>query len=453
VEENVMGRRTTTVGAVTLAIALVLAACSTSEREKPEATSGDEPGPTTGLTDDTLTIAYMIPDFGALADSGLVPDLGDPQTQVEAYVEHINDEGGIAGRTVEATFHDYDAADFSGASAREACVGALEDDDAFVVVALPPWPTVGTLCVAEDHATPLITSSQLTPSVMDRTGGRAFTIAMDWAREYKAWAQLLDERGELEGHTIGVVTGDDDRYRQEAIDDGLVPALEDLGYEVAAEAVLPCSSPSCEQHETAVQRLSTKGVDYVFDALGPVASPAFIGAADAAGFHPRYTFPGLLLSDTVAKFHEGVASTIDGMLGVGDYGRPAPGSPSEESEFAAQCNEIYAEFAGVERHSWEEDASGITNLGCLLTEIVKQGAENEAKIPEDLGQDALVRGIEGLGTIDFAGPAAAGCPPMDRSLSFGPDKHDGTDYLLVVEFDAAETRFARLPDCEWIKVP
>lgn len=431
------------------ALALVAACSSTDTGDDDAGEPSDGPGATTGLTDDTITIAYMLPDFGALADSGLVPDLGEPQAQVEAYVEHVNEAGGIAGRQIDATFQTFDAADFSGASAREACVGALEDDEAFVVVALPPWPTVGTLCVAEDHDTPLLTSSQLTSGALDRTGGRVFTLAMDWVREYRAWATLLDERGELDGTTIGLVTGDDDEFRQEAIDDGLRPALEDLGYEVAAEVVLPCAAPSCEQHETAVQKLVSADVDYVFDALGPVASPAFIAAADAAGFEPRYTFSGGLLSDTVAEFHEGVGPIIDGMLGVGDYGRPDPGQASEEGDFARECNEIYAAYAGVERHPPEADPSGFTNTGCVLTEIVKRGAEAE----DDLGQDSLVRGIESLGRLDFFTPGEVSCPPADRSGTFAAGKHDAADYLLVVAFDAAGTRFGRLADCEWVRVP
>jgi ABC-type branched-subunit amino acid transport system substrate-binding protein len=437
-----------------LTLALIAAACSSSDTGESSKDDGpsDGPGPTTGLTDDTMTIAYMLPDFGALADSGLVPDLGDPQGQVEAWVEHVNDEGGIAGRQIEPTFQTFDAADFSGASAREACVAALEDDEAFVVVALPPWPTVGTLCVAEDHETPILTSSQLTTGAMERAGGRVFTLAMDWVREYKSWATLLDERGELEGTTIGLVTGDDDEFRQEAIDDGLKPALEDLGYEVAAEVVLPCAGPSCEQHETAVEKLRSADADYVFDALGPVASPAFIAAADSAGYHPRYTFSGGLLSDTVAAFHEGVGPVIDGMLGVGDYGRPDPGQPAEEGEFGKVCNETYAAYADVERHPPESDPSGFTNTGCLLTEFVQRGAEAAVEDGE-LGQDSLVRGIESLGRLDFFTPGQVSCPPADRSGSFGPGKHDAEDYLLVVAFDAPATRFGRLDDCEWVRVP
>lgn len=437
---------------VVLVLALALAAaCSSSDTGEDGGGDppADGPGPTTGLTDDTITIAYMLPDFGALADSGLVPDLGEPQPQVEAYVAHVNEEGGIAGRQIEATFQTFDAADFSGASAREACIAALEDDEAFAVVALPPWPTVGSLCVAEDHETPLLTSSQLTSAAMERTRGRVFTLSMDWVREYRAWATLLDERGELDGKTLGLVTGDDDEFRKEALDDGLKPALEELGYEIVSEVVLPCASPSCEQHDTAVEKLRSADVDYVFNALGPVASPAFIAAAESAGFEPRYTFAGGLLSDTVAEFHEGVGPVIDGMLGVGDYGRPDPGQPPEEGEFGAACNEIYAAYAEVDRHPPESDPAGFTNTGCVLTEILKRGAEAE----DELGQDALVRGIEGLGKLDFFTPGSVSCPPADRQGSFGPGKHDAADYLLVVAFDASATRFARLPECEWQKVP
>ena len=49
----------------------------------------------------------------------------------------------------------------------------------------------------------------------------------------------------LEGKTIGIIRTDT-AEQEETVDDALKPGLEDLGYEVAAEAVLPCPEGSAD---------------------------------------------------------------------------------------------------------------------------------------------------------------------------------------------------------------
>lgn len=444
--------------AVLLVAGLVAAACSSSSDSNGSAPDDDKSttqpssasadvGPTTGLTDTTIKIAVMVPDFGALAGSGLVPDLGDPQAQTQAYIDDLNEAGGIAGRQIEATYHTFDPADFSGASAREACIAATEDDKAFVVVGLPSWQSIGSLCAAGEHRTPVVTQTEITPSLTEQTDGRVFSLAMDLSRQYRGWPIVLDKLGELKGKTIGIITGDDGGPGPEAVKEGLEPALKDLGYDVKEKIVLPCKGITCEQHDAAVQRFRRAGIDYVFDALGAVASPTFIGAAASAGYHPEYTFGNVLIVDTVAKFHESVKDEIDGMIGVGDYAPFNDDQPPEEDDFARKCNELYATSAGVERHPVGSDAAGMTGSSCTIMELVKRGAE----AVDDLGQDSFLTGLESLGKVDVAKEDTL-CDP-EKSGSFGPGKHDLANYLNTMIFDAKLVQFQRPEPCVNYRIP
>ncbi len=448
-------------GIATVGLALLFAsACSTTDvGDEGKATNVDptasepsdndegtvEPGPTTGLTDTTIKIAIGVPDFTALVEQGLVPNLGDIEAEMKAYVAHVNAEGGIAGREIIASYHVYDPADLTGESVRTACIEATEEEQAFAVIGMPAWLASGTLCVAAEHDTPIIATTSLTPSLQNASEGRAFSIAMGLVRMFGGWATGLHERGELEGKTIGVITGDTDDTVTEAIDDGLIPTLEALGYTVAESIVLPCASVVCEQHDTAVERLRSSNVDLLFDALGPVSSPTFIGAAQAAGYQPEYTMSSTLLADTVAKFHESVADELAGSRGVGDFGTPVEGLPEPTDTYGEACVAVYNDEVD---EPITDDAAGMMRQGCLMLDIIKRGAENV----DQLGQDSLVVGIERLGSLDWLAVDDPNCEPSFRPGSFGPGKHDAGNWLTLNEFDPELSVFRRAEPCVWFEV-
>src|SRR5215213_7289518 len=90
------------------ALALLVSACTSDPDETDAGGQGvsggtdDTPleGSTRGLTDDTIKIGFIGADFGALAEAGIAPDLGDQKKTIQAFVDDINDDGGIAGRQV-----------------------------------------------------------------------------------------------------------------------------------------------------------------------------------------------------------------------------------------------------------------------------------------------------------------------------------------------------------------
>ena len=146
--------------AVLVVVALLGGAC-TSESGTGNASSSDDggdggggssgggkgSGSTVGVTDDTIRIAYIGADFGALAEAGIAPDLGDQEADVDAVVDDINAGGGIAGRQVEVDFK------LIGGTAgpeegQAACLHATQEFKSFVVMLSPAIPREMGRCTA-----------------------------------------------------------------------------------------------------------------------------------------------------------------------------------------------------------------------------------------------------------------------------------------------------------------
>jgi hypothetical protein len=403
-------------------------------------------GRTDGLTDGTIAIAFMVPAFGGLVEAGLAPDLGDPEAQIRAYVEHLNAEGGVGGRRIVATFHTFDATDAS--TVQPACLEATQDNDPFIVVGQAALPPLGVQCVTVENET-LMLDVNLDPpqSLLDGSDGRLLSLGMSTDRSFRAWAEILDARGELDGATVGIVR-DDEPFLVEAIDGALVPALAELGHEPAEVIALPCPTPVCEQHETAIERLRGAGVDTVFLALPALGGPTFVATAGAVGFESRWTLTNRSINTTVARFYESAGTAFDGALGVGLSFIANPGEDTPRTEAELECNRVYAEASGIE-HGPNSDAFGFTALGCRALDLVRRVAERAESDFGGLGQRSFIAAAETVHDIELG----SGLVGDEYLGSWGPGKHDAWNHMLVRVFDAEELFWVRPPDSEPVLVP
>jgi ABC-type branched-subunit amino acid transport system ATPase component len=129
-----------TIAALAGVAVLVAGGCTSDPDEAADAPAGDGGGggggTTTGLTDDTLRIGFIGADFGALAQAGLAPDLGDQPKIVQSVVDEINENGGIGGRQVEVRVKLVDG--IAGPEAGQAaCLEMTQDFGAFAVIVAP----------------------------------------------------------------------------------------------------------------------------------------------------------------------------------------------------------------------------------------------------------------------------------------------------------------------------
>ena len=93
-----------------------------------------------------------------------------------------------------------------------ACIEMTDDFGAFAVILGPAMSRdVGAVHVGHQE-TLTMNSTGFDEALYEEAEGRLFSTGSDTSmstdRQYEGWAQLLDDDGELEGKTIGVVTAE-----------------------------------------------------------------------------------------------------------------------------------------------------------------------------------------------------------------------------------------------------
>lgn len=419
------GRRGRWIGAL-LALVLVAAACS--ESDDTDATDGDAPDdgaaataadPTAGLTEDTIRMAAIIPDTAPLVEAGLAPDFGDFEQNIGVFVDEINAAGGAAGRQIEMGYHFF-AAGSTPTEQQATCLGATQDDDAFVVMSTGGTADETVLCVTEENERLMLAmAGSFVESVYERSEGRFFTNGIEINRLMRNMVDMLDEEGELEDRTLGVVRADFPRDEEAA--GALTAALEDQGFEVTEEVVLPCEGNQCEQVDVGVQRLMSAGVDGVFSLLGVLPYPTFVGEAGAQGYDPQWfssDFENQVL-ETTANFFEGNHEPYDGALGV-----TTSLDDVEVDEPRQSCNDRFTEATGVE-YEFDTDAWRAVGNACELLYRIVDVIDQIAEDDEPVNHATFIEYMEEVEVVNG-----------DRRGQFGPGKHDAYDVLDLKRFSA-----------------
>jgi ABC-type branched-subunit amino acid transport system substrate-binding protein len=392
-------------------------------------------GSTVGLTDDTIKIGYLGADFGSLAEIGLAPDLGNQELIVQSVVDELNDDGGIGGRQIElkVVLVDGTAGPEVG---QAACIEMTDDFGAFAVILGPAMSRDVARCTSVTKETLTMNSTGFDEALYQEADGRLFSTgsgtSMSTDRQYEGWARLLDDAGELEGKTIGVVTAEQSPEFPAAVETGLVPTLEDLGYEAAVNVNLPCAEGDrdCDQHESAVQQMKDGGVDLVFMAAPNLVGPAVVQAAMNLDFHPQWTANGNQVTDTVSQFFEGVKDEWDGAIGVSTVFAQV----DDLSDEAHACNEIITERSG-EEYEPGSDAFGFASVNCITMQMLQRAAEGID--PAEVNQATVVRAVEGLGEVPLnAGPSG----------TISGEKHNAGDHLFLADYDATDQEFVDRSD-------
>ena len=425
--------------ATAMAVLLLVGGACTSDPDETGGGGGDAEGGTasgagvtTGLTDDTIRIGFIGADFGALAEAGLAPDLGDQPSIVQSVVDQINEDGGIGGRQVEVrvTLVDGTAGDEAG---QAACLEMTQDFQAFAVIVSPAIGREVVRCTAVQNGTLTFGPTGFDQAVYEEADGRLFTAGSDTSmsttRQYQGWAQLMHDEGVLDGRTIGVVTDELSPEFSTAAEEGLVPTLEELGHEVAVNTVLPCpeGDTDCDQHEAAVQQMKDAGVDFVFMAAANLVGPSFVQAAANLDFAPQWAANGNQVTDTVSQFFESVKDHWDGAIGTSTVFA----NIEDLSQPAYDCNETIEARSG-EVYEPGSDAFGFAAVNCLLFNTLADAAGGVDAA--DLDQATAIEAVEGLGEIELnAGPPG----------TLSADKHDAGNYLFLADYSAEAGEFVQ----------
>jgi ABC-type branched-subunit amino acid transport system substrate-binding protein len=386
------------VWALLAATCVLLAACTAKSATDAggsgttTAGAGGSAGSTVGITATTITVSMISADLSQLSSQHLAPEIGNADKTMKAVVADINAHGGVAGRKIILISHVLHGTDaiLNPDLGRQACVQATEDDKPFAVILTASLPAAMVQCVAADHNVLTITMDSWPDSLYAAAKGRLFSLASHISigqnAEYRAWPGVLDGAGLLKGKKIGIIR-QDLADQQEVTDDALVPGIKALGYNVAAQAVLPCpeGSQTCEQQTVAIQRMEDAGVNVVFLVAQTLAGSATVQAAQTLGYKPQWMTVGNNVTDTVAKFYANAKQNYDGAYGLAI-------AFADLTPAAATCNQI-AVAGGAQKFPEESDGYGFTAVTCIQMQSLAQAIK---AVDGPVGQTSVSAALEQL---------------------------------------------------------
>ena len=409
-------RHATRVTAALCTAALVASGACTNDEPAGGGSGGDAAGDSTGVTDDTIRIGWPALDQGALVEAGLATDFGDPTAIAQGIVDDWNAEGGVNGRQVELVTSVYgtDVANLLS-DMQAVCLELTEDEEVFATAAFT-WFGDAVTCLAGDHGTPLVTMTSLPNTVLETGDDNIFLANFMWEEAMRSSVRVLDEAGELDGFERIGVFGPLEPGMQEAIDDGLKPALEEAGTDVDVDGLIPFGVPVDNAAVAAVvSRFKSEDVDAVFAVGSFFHNGAFMTEAQRQGYHPTYVMSDMSegTDDLILAFAppEQLANAI-GASWKGKVPEPAPTDADQA------CIDTYAPDA---RGSVTQEI-GAAQI-CELLELVRQGLEGAGDTPT---RGRFIEAMEGIGDFTTSGGGQG---------SYGPDNHTMPDQVRLVRFD------------------
>jgi ABC-type branched-subunit amino acid transport system substrate-binding protein len=413
-----------------VAIVVIAAACSSSDDDD-NASDGGGGGDTTtsvaaaaplsdstiGITDDAINVAFINGDTKALAEAGLVPDIGDPQQDFEVFAKLANEAGGAAGRQIKFTSHLFPPGS-TATQQQPACVQSTEDDQAALVIYLGGFATEAPLCVTKGHERIALAQANVMPQAnFDQSQRRLFSHGPTTERLMAGGVAALVKHGDLEGKTIGIVRGDQADHKEAAA--ATKAALKANGLDVKEEVALPCENNACSQNETGVERLQAAGVDTVISFLGAIPYPTFIEAASGANFDPQWISTDVenQVFDVTAQFMKSVGDAYEGAIGI-TYGLEEPAS----DPYGAECMTKFKAETGKE-YEYDTDAWRQVRNSCFIIDRIVTAAKWAQDNRGALNQGSLIEGFE---TLDFE--------LGDQEGGWSATKHDAVDSIVLKTF-------------------
>ena len=240
-----------------------------------------------GITADEITLGIPIPDLSAFGDvEGGVSfggKLGDPEKQWRAFIDDLNERGGIGGRRINAVYRLFDIVDPD--SMRAACIYLTEEAHVFAV--LGGFYGDPILCLTEQHKTLLVAQASEADEFYLRSKGMYFSLATNKDRALRNLVARMHTDGVLTGRTIGVL--DQEGIDAIPVERTLMPELERHGYKVTYYASIAADAGAAQaQIPIEVQRMRAAGVDLVLPASGLILANVFAQEADSQRYHPQY---------------------------------------------------------------------------------------------------------------------------------------------------------------------
>lgn len=500
--------RSTKALALLLALAMLAAACGSSDDTDPETTSddgnttvddggdeaasddgGDDPEPTVdetgeddagdggdgvteeareasapGVTEDTIRVGVLIADLEGLRSIGF--PLADALTNeylvrnISAEFDLWNANGGINGRMVEAVELTWDPLD--PATMQDACNKGTLDEELFLVTNASGFSSAFIDCFTVDADMFMLFGETASQEQIDRAPDRLFTLNPPAEVASEVGTQLaLDDGIIAPGDKVGILTSNAAAGQAGAASARAI--LEAAGHEVVEVEV------NTQSDDNAAQNAESAAAAGTFDAEGVDHALVLMGFTQASGFWSEVgatnpTWDRTILDTSSANCTPFGASRTDpaaeGAICVTAYdGYSLPeGGLRGDTEFEAECRQKFIE-ANPDEYNGRSDP-GVPSGEILTTadgeEIVSDYAYGPCTITAVLEQALTNAGINP--TRDSLAEAMRGVsgPQALRSNgdgAYGPDKNYYSTAMLAMQFTLVPADTPRGEDGTFLGCP
>lgn len=347
-----------------------------------------------GVTDASVKIGA----FGAL--SGPVAAVGVPVKKgMEAYIKHINDQGGVNGRKIELVFED-DA--FNPANALAAVKKMVEQDKVFAIA--PGLGTPGVLATLD-----YMTEKQV-PFVYPMTGAsqpayplkkNTFTVQPNYVDEGKILTQYGAEK--MGTKKLAVLWQNSDIGKQGL--EGVKAQLAKAGVQLVYEGAHDVKDVDFSTH---ILKAKEAGADTVilYTVVGQCAG--ILKEAQKQGYKANFITTYINSDLNLLKL---AGDAAEGLL-IGGW---VPISDMSDPNFK-KFVEVYQKYNGT-----GEMPSGYASAGFIAGEILVEGLKRAGK---ELDREGLVKALESF--KDYSGILAQG-------ITYTAESHSGVKYLLLIK--------------------
>jgi len=387
-----------------------------------------------GVTAESIKVGIILIDYTSEDCISTFIDFsrGDQQAVAQAFVDDINDNGGVGGRSIDPVYATYCPIDSADAVAL--CTTLTDDEQVFAALGVMIAPE-GQLCLSRDHETIHIGHEMTKETIDQAPPGLLLTPDITAERRINVLMNLVAQESFLEGQKVAILA---DQDTESIANDVITPALTDLGLEQGSTAVLTIegtdTSAAQAQLDSFIERWQSENVTAVVMSGLDVSSKQFVEKLRAA-------MPDLqLLTDTPSSVGEAAQDEVTAGVSPNPYEAvvSADGETSSErwanSAALQRCVDVYEAASGetvVGPDELQPGADGKrVELYIAVTDFCNELTffKNVAEaVGPDLTNESWTEAVNSFGPIDLVSTDIA---------SLGEGKYDADDAFRLVQFDS-----------------